>query len=283
MDETTINKKEFTRTESFLLGSAVVTSIIGIITLGIYIYIFCKGEGFHAENKLNDSKFGNFGSLVGGSVGALWSLVGVILFYVTLRLQRNELVLQREELKLTRDELKGQKEQMEKQNLTLIRQQFENTFFQLLSLHHQIVNAMDIRNTTNGNIIQQGRDVFKSRYSILRRRRENDDLENVLKHYIEIYKENQTDFGHYFRNLYHIFKFVDISELSNEEKYKYVTFVRAQLSSPELALLFYNALTENGIEKFKPLIEKYHLFKNLDLEYLIDTSHKNSYSNSAFS
>ena len=39
--------------------------------------------------------------------------------------------------------------------------------------------------------------------------------------------------------------------------------IRAQLSDYELLWIFYNCLSENGLEKFKPLIEEYSLLKNL--------------------
>ncbi|MBK8344630.1 MAG: hypothetical protein IPL12_15845 [Bacteroidetes bacterium] len=42
--------------------------------------------------------------------------------------------------------------------------------------------------------------------------------------------------GHYFRNLYHIIKYIDNSNIEN--KRTYTNFVRAQLSSHELALIF---------------------------------------------
>ena len=43
--------------------------------------------------------------------------------------------------------------------------------------------------------------------------------------------------------------------------------VRATLSQFELALLFYNGLSENG-EKFQPLIEKFGLLENFDRDVL---------------
>ena len=61
-----------------------------------------------------------------------------------LRLQRKELELQREELTHTREEIKGQKEQLAAQNKTLRHQNFENSFFQLLSLYNDIIDTIEI-------------------------------------------------------------------------------------------------------------------------------------------
>jgi len=49
--------------------------------------------------------------------------------------------------------------------------------------------------------------------------------------------------------------------------------VRAQLSSYEQVILFYNCLHQNGVKKFKPLIEKYAVFKNIDENLLLNFSH----------
>lgn len=45
-------------------------------------------------------------------------------------------------------------------------------------------------------------------------------------------------------------------------QYEYTSFVRALLSDAELELLFFNMLYWDGL-KFKPLIEKYCLLKNI--------------------
>ena len=70
---------------------------------------------------------------------------------------------------------------------------------------------------------------------------------------------------HYFRHLYRIIKYVDDQRelFSLKERYEYVCLLRAQLSDYELGLVFYNCLSDNGRERFKPLAEKYALFNNL--------------------
>ena len=56
--------------------------------------------------------------------------------------------------------------------------------------------------------------------------------------------------------------------LKEDEKYKYTSIVRATLSRYELVWLYYNCLTPVGNEKFKPLIERYAILKNLRVELL---------------
>lgn len=97
--------------------------------------------------------------------------------------------------------------------------------------------------------------------------------------------DHQTIFDHYFRHLYRIIKFVNETPLlpdSFDDRYQYTSMVRAQLSKYELVWLFYNCLSDNGKDKFKPLIEKYALLKNLRFELLAKPEHENLYDNSAY-
>jgi uncharacterized membrane protein len=268
---------------------------IGIIVLivagWILTYYFLEG---------NEAR-GTFGDMF-GSLNALYSgfaLAGII---ITILLQKNELKLQREELKETRKEFKIQNE-------TLNIQRFENTFFNLLNLHHKIVDEIDYRRIKGKNpwsnvdylmgtndeddgetITITGRDVFKYHYKKLL-----DELkhaENPKQVYLQHYEKYQSDFGHYFRNLYRIFKLVDTSKFFVSEKeietqilkrkYRYTSIARAQLSDYELLWLFYNGISENGIEKFKPLIEKYSLLKNLPENKLANINDLDFYNKSAY-
>lgn len=76
-------------------------------------------------------------------------------------------------------------------------------------------------------------------------------------------------FDHYFRHLYRIIKFIDESVFLDDNslkivnRYKYACLVRAVLSPYELVWIYYNCLSNYGNEKFKVLIEKYTLLKNI--------------------
>lgn len=62
------------------------------------------------------------------------------------------------------------------------------------------------------------------------------------------------------------------------KRYEYASIVRATLSQYELVLLFYNCLSSNGKEKFKPLIERYAIFNNLRVELLAEPSEQKLYA-----
>lgn len=220
---------------------------------------------------------GTFGDTF-GAVNALFSGLAFAGLIATLLYQKEELKLQREELQQTREELKGQREEFEEQNKTLKRQRFENTFFNMLSLQQEITNNLFYQDEKeNEQTITQhtykGREVFKGIYENATVKYEgliypkNTGLKLILKHngynaYTAI--ADTTRFDHYFRNLYRIFKYIDTTDLINDdERYEYACIVRSQLSDYELIMLFFNGLSDNGKEKFKPLIEKYAILKNI--------------------
>ena len=85
----------------------------------------------------------------------------------------------------------------------------------------------------------------------------------------KIGRTNQTSLSAYFRNMYNAIKLIDSSNLLTEnEKKQYVTILRAQLSNPELYILFFNLLSRFGKKwKKKEYIKKYEFIKNLPLRY----------------
>ena len=261
---------------------------IGLVVFSVLFYICKNTEKGFGLNLLGD--------FLGGSVASVWALAGLFLIYVAFLGQKQQLLNQQLEImysqlevKYTRLELAGQKEEMRLQNQTLLNQKFENTFFELLTLFNSIVNSLDLRRT-NKAIIATGRDCFETFYKYLRTETrsiigQNNNIksastENTIRAYDKIYNDNKSDLSHYFRTIYHIFKFIDTSNV--KEKKRYASIARAQLSSHEQVLLFYNCLHGNGVEKFKPLIEKYSIFKNIDKELIFNSAHLNEYKPSAF-
>lgn len=210
---------------------------------------------------------GTFGDMF-GAVNALFSGLAFAGVIYAIVLQRDELELQRRELEQTRKELEGQKEALNSQNEAFARQTFESSFFQLLALQSQIVHAIDLSFGPNKRF--QGRDCFEKFVQHFNSAYCSAELislptsERIAKAYAAFYKIHQKDVAHYFRSLYHLIRFVHLSDVPAEEKRRYTSLVRASLSSNELVLLFFNCLTDLGSGKFKPLIERYGLLKNLD-------------------
>lgn len=82
-------------------------------------------------------------------------------------------------------------------------------------------------------------------------------------------RTNQTHLSSYFRNMYNAIRLIDESiYLKEREKLHYVRILRAQLSNPELYVLFFNLLSRFGKKwREKKYIEKYSFLTNLPMKY----------------
>lgn len=165
-------------------------------------------------------------------------------------------------------------------------QNFSSNFFKLIDQHHKLVDnlASAVEGITKEEKPSTKRDFFDDLsyrialdYAAITKgekisdkhlkqntngKKGKDLLLAIYDHYFHIHL---SDLGHYFRNLYHIVKFVERSSIRNSSKITYIKMLRAQLSNYELLLIAYNGMHEYG-EKFQPLIEKYKILKNLNSE-----------------
>ncbi|MGF9811406.1 putative phage abortive infection protein [Bacillus toyonensis] len=127
----------------------------------------------------------------------------------------------------------------------------------------EIVEDFDFKGTigNENNIAHEYIAEFKMNYA-------DDTLKEIKQDtYEKLYKRHEKIIGHYYRNLYRIVKLIqnntfdnESEERDNEEKRMYRGILRAQLSSFELLMLFYNiAYSEKG-KKFKELIVGINFF-----------------------
>lgn len=226
-------------------------AIILIIAIGFLPYLltstsFCL---------IDFSDSGQVGDTIGGIMGPFIAIVASLLTFLAFWVQFKANQQQRYDIAVER---------------------FESKLFQMLQMQESIVNGLhyspiDGADRNYGESFQ-GRNVF---YAIYELKGWNPDwgLKDLIKN--EGYSAYEKDkeiiiLDHYFRHLYRIFKYIEDSELfTEEEKYQYASMARSSLSPYELVLLFYNCLSTNGKEKFKPLIETFALFNNLRLDLLI--------------
>lgn len=269
----------------------IIGLLVIIFTISLYIHKF----GFGLWDK--PDQWGQLGDFFGGVLNPLLGFLSLIFLLITLTqnqkalnqnkkaLNQNEqaLKINSEELALTREEVSGSRSALEAQARILEKQNLEGTFFQLLSLYNEIVSSTDITNNTTE---YTGRDAFHLLNQDLTMHfnypKGTNIKEKINNGYLTFYKSKQNEIGHYFRILYNIIKFIDVSNL--DDKKRYTNLLRAQLSSSELRIIFYNCLSEEGV-KFKPLIEKYSLLKFLPLDnnsLLFNGEEKSLYENSAY-
>jgi hypothetical protein len=84
--------------------------------------------------------------------------------------------------------------------------------------------------------------------------------------YEQVYKENENEIGHYYRNLYRLVKLIQEEQFDSDEKInalekrKYRGILRAQLSSFELLMIFYNVVYSKKGKEFKKLLLNTNFF-----------------------
>lgn len=189
-------------------------------------------------------------------------------------------------------QLSTYKKDSEQQQKFTNKQSFENTLFQMLSFHNDVVNSTKItiskqtissegNSTTDENMY--GRDCFKYFYSCLKQYYESYssfdtfsipiELEHIKDAFGDLYSAYGQHIGHYFRRLFGIFRYLDDCKfLETDEKYDYARIVKAQMSNFEIKLLFYNALTPLGSD-FVKYINDYKLLKGIITEQLLTPEH----------
>jgi len=156
------------------------------------------------------------------------------------------------------EELRKSANALREQNNNLQKQNFENTFFNMLKLHNQIRNEVfdvfiNIPTKLNHKMIQDNA-------GGLCKKPEN----RQLTKYLFFYEKNEFKIGHYFRNIYQILKFVSYSDSKNKKFY--TNILRAQFSTMELEFLLFHCLSSYGKDKFKPLLEEFEFLEPLFLD-----------------
>jgi len=250
----------------------VIKLAFGIVFLGVIspalTFIYFYGTSVEPRTIELVGKLGPISDWIGGLAIPCFTVASFIILFQAYKTQT-------EELKLTREELGSTKEQFIEQNKTMAMQRFENSFFQLLTFHHEIVKGIKWRGETAGRAyFGVAYTIFKEKYDLLLSLEKsrsgfslNVDMKVIAKAYSNFFQDHQRYVGHYFRNLYHILKFIDKtspSVLSKDDKDNYASLLRSQLSADELVMLFYNAMAGKGYYKFRPLINQYNFLKNMD-------------------
>jgi hypothetical protein len=237
-----------------------------VIAGGAVVFILIVDLAFGLRD---ESKLGTFGDFFGGMLNPIFTFLTFFGLIITIVIQRMELRLAREEYSKTA--------------VALNTQAIENTFFNALDLHHEIVRGL----TFDANIfpadsiarsrrsaglpvpvkdVVSGRAVFNAVITELRNRSETPQQSFAQYEFLQT-KHNYV-LGHYFRNLYQALKLVDgYEKLERKEKEKYTGILRSQLSAGELALLFLNCLPKMvDAGEFKNLLVRYRMLEHLPLE-----------------
>jgi len=201
-----------------ILVFAISVLIILLTTLAYWL------NGYLSTTSLVTERLGHYGDFVGGFLGTVLTIVATLYIINTYHSQKEELELQR--------------------NL-LAQQQFESTFFNLLTTHRELKKDLKISGSIfRGQIITAdiiGVDVIETVIKDLKKKYneltqplstdpfvgkpeierqinkfneidKNDEIERLKYIYNFIFHQYQNQISHYCRNIYHILKFLRKNE-----------------------------------------------------------------------
>lgn len=232
-----------------------IIGFISIVILSIYFY------QFHEFPLGNQEAFGQFGDYLGGILNPILTAINTFLL-----IYFNKIFLNTTWKQYLDDEDKEQ-------------------IFRLIENHHAILKNIRIWNRKlkhydeGANAFWVMRGIVYGKYKNPQQTNDANDIElNDIKRlrnaYDDFYRKDgkRQYLGNYFRNLYHIFKFIENSSLANKKEYAQI--VAAQMSYLEQHFLFLNCLIPEG-ENFKKYIVDFDLLQELP-EFEFDSSDEES-------
>jgi Putative phage abortive infection protein len=290
-----VTTDSYSRLERRLLqhigGALILLVVVGLLSTAATLWYY--RIHFPGPPILSNDRWSQFGSFFGGTAGPLLSFLALVAIALTLWVQS---VAYRNTAKA-----------LEAERASSALRDFRTSVFDLLRLYNDIVLAIHLRRALTHEVTAEGRSCFqefynqfKSAYQKTKREREVDatkivhdivagepsvgvrkisETELLRIAYEVFFRDHQHEVGHYFRTLYRIVRFID--EGAVDGKRWYTGILRAQLSTFEITLLFYNCLSDVGRD-FKRYVEKYCLLDNLNCDLLIDTSHRGLYAENAY-
>jgi len=238
--------------KSFIWTLFIISLLFFIIGVGSPIIVrFVLKD----PNIISDlSQLGPIGDWLGGAAAPFINSASFIILLVAY-------LAQKEELNLTRNEMKNQ-------NLTLMHQRFDNTFFNLLHLHQQIINSLKHSEENDAGKIKvyTAREIINTIYERLERelRKRNDKSEELNRYdeFTHIFYSTYKLIDQVFQSQLSIIEFISAS--SNEiSKETYWKIYRAQISDQENRLLFFYLAYWKRDDRVTPIIKEDEYFKKI--------------------
>lgn len=233
-------RKKIRKYENTIITTALIVSLIGSLLM-MYLFLWHHRDASICLS-LDTDATGDYGSFVGGVIGTILS---ILLLYLTFRLQRED----------------------SENNARVYENQILNDeFFHMLDLYNDIAERFEYYNA-NKAVFNKGKDALKS---LLLDMFDNYDANTIFNQrrkvaqneYMIVIHEHYDTAAVYFRTIYRIYQIIDEAQCEELKKVEYAKIMRAQLTSAELVMLRYNALTLYGV-KSKLYLNKYNVLKHI--------------------
>lgn len=305
-------------TKVYTIFAWILLSLGGIISIILLMLTWLSdvsiGTYFDFE------KTGQFGDYIGGVVGTVFALAGTILVYTSFVSQQRRNTI--ESFELTYFEMLKVHEDIVKDlhyNNKCSREVFPEAIEKLRTIYNVVYSQLgDIKGKAKSHTVHDPNVADETLYQYL----ETIDLPYLAtilsvgylyygsENYYLTSKSNEPLYvinqkvrenintnsiipidnalGHYYRQMYHIVKYVASTDwLSEEQKYGYIKMLRAQLSDYEQMMLFYNSISINGHKWRLPddkssilemgYIGRFRLIKNIPFHYDYFGNHPHYY------
>jgi hypothetical protein len=254
----------------------IVVLIAALVSIGFLIFFtilfvwYVEHPAF-TTSTINPSIFGQYGDVVGGFVGTALGFVSIYLLYETYMNQKKE-------LQETKVALQSQKMDSAFFNLLSILEQVRkdmkfpdlkrSMFEKFKSLDHKYFLTYMYEKETGKFITKLGLTHPELRKDV--NRVDPEDLRRGLSdRFVRFYNENQNQLSHYFRYVFNILKYIKTSAIEDEDEERYLALFASLLSDDELALLFYNGISDLGKNLndqflFKEWLDEGGILTNID-------------------
>jgi hypothetical protein len=295
----------------------IIRAIIGILVIPLFIvaiYSLCEGISNKVCFNIDSTRASEFGSFFGGYVGVMFSILSTLLLIYTIIDQ----FIERQKrwatdnfyrmLEFHNDMVK----QLSVAHINTTKPERSNGRRAFVVFKIQIdrllvlIEGLNTGEKWDLNKDQILRIVYMIFYYGIGRQRieflqdkikediDPDLLKKILDKIVdEIEKEelkwklgraNQTSLSSYFLNMYNLIKLIDNDKyLSKQEKKDLITIYRAQLSSPELYVLFFNLRSYFGKKwNNKGYVERYELLKHIPKNYFDEYNPEDYYKKNGF-
>lgn len=268
-----------------------IAAIIGIFTLAMFgsyivLFILCP----ELKQKIFEQLSSNIGDFMGGTVGVFLTMISTLFLFVTFALQRKQFAISQEDTYRTR---------------------FEGTFFNILTMlynvrtevNKQIQASLKDTEVDMGSFYHgfkeyylaqvRGNKSFNQSMNLFRQNNmTSTQYETAVldlgKCYDDYVQEQGCNAGFYFRYIHNLVSFViDHWKDSPQDKHKYLNFIQAQLSDEELALIFYDSISNLGLDKqkrytFKENLDNNSFLENISPGILLEREHHKVFPHTKF-
>jgi hypothetical protein len=235
---------------------------------------------------------GQFGDMF-GAVNALFSGLAFATIVITLWQQRIDLRLQKVALAASQADIQIQNATLEEQNVTLKRQRFESTFFNMLSIHFEILKATKMMQSEGVHTFSHLVNSFQN--SVVRTTIPHGEeetvpkIENALKYnpdhhfvfeqaYAGSYSYFMENVSQYLQSLVNMYDAIKQSRFPKNVERRYTRLLSGYISLAERKFLYYHIILSptGGInENIREFDDDLNLLNSMSEADLIRTSHIN--------